>query len=160
MVKGYLSGCKELFTQLAEDLTQLSTSQSLTPIAPADPVTLLQDAQAEPTRKLKQDLLQGLHHLNIVNKTPAYHPAKQVLLLTAGAGSGKSTYGLYLQRFLWQQYQTGGYIPVFISLVQIARPDKPFIEEVFKQKGLTDSDIRVLKDPQKWLSVFIYFRWL
>ena len=33
--------------------------------------------------------------------------------------------------------------------MQIARPDKPFIEEVLKQKGLTDSDIRTLKDPKK-----------
>ncbi len=126
-------------TQLARDLSQFST---------ADPISLLQDSQVDVTRKLKQDLLKGLHHLIVVNRTPPHHPSKAVLLLTAGAGSGKSTYGIYLQRFLWQQYQSGGYIPLFIPLVQLARPDKPFIEDVLKQKGLTDSDIRTLKDPK------------
>ena len=93
---------KNYLTTLAQDLKQLfilvQSARSITALS--SPVAILQDDQAEVTRKMKQDLLQGLHHLIVVNRKPLDTSTKTtVLLLTAGAGSGKSTYGVYLQRF-------------------------------------------------------------
>lgn len=116
---------------------------------PAEIVVLLQNPQAEVTQQIKRHLLSGLKHLAVVNRTPATPQPQQVLLLTGDAGSGKSTYGLYLQRFLWQHYRSGGYIPVFIPLVQQPRSGKTFIEEFFTQKGFNDDDIHQLKDRSK-----------
>jgi hypothetical protein len=124
------------------------------PAAPTDtpdPLLRLQTPGSGEAQWLQNLLLSGLNHLAVVNGQPLNAlsgATPQVLLLTAEAGSGKSTFGLYLERFLWQHYQPGGYIPVFIALAQITRPEKAFIDEVFKQRGFTDSDLQAFKNPK------------
>ncbi|GJJ74994.1 hypothetical protein EMPS_07352 [Entomortierella parvispora] len=48
----------------------------------------------------------------------------EVMLILGDSGAGKSTFGSRLERDLWNQYQSGGPIPLFIDLKTIDTPEK------------------------------------
>ncbi len=76
---------------------------------------------------------------------------KKVLLLIGDAGAGKSTFTRKLTHNLWQDYKTGGTIPLFISLSTIKDPANNLIPEYLKERGgFSEKDIQVLKENQSF----------
>jgi hypothetical protein len=80
-----------------------------------------------------------------------------VYLLLGGAGSGKSTYGRFLERHLWENFiDESSYIPLWISLSTVKRLDYQLIETRLQELGFIKEHIRMLKEPQsKYRFLFI-----
>lgn len=57
------------------------------------------------------------------------------MLIQGGAGSGKTLFGRYLERHLWQQLQTTHFIPVFIALPRASNPYAHLIEQALNGKN-------------------------
>ena len=53
----------------------------------------------------------------------------EILLVLGDSGAGKSTFGLRLENELWEEYEPGGPIPLFIDLKTIDIPDKDMIHQ-------------------------------
>jgi hypothetical protein len=70
---------------------------------------------------------------------------RSVMLLMGNSGSGKSTFGHYLERKLWKEYTPGKPIPLFISLPTLDDPVKGAIEEYLQRMGFTKDHIAELK---------------
>src|SRR5436853_588657 len=95
-----------------------TTAQGLSsyvPLQAAD--TFVQD--------LEKAKLYNLHEqvLDFLNPDKNTHP---LLLLQGNSGAGKSLYGRYLEAYLWQDYQTGHAIPLFVSMPRVYK-DSNFI---------------------------------
>ncbi|MEM7495407.1 MAG: hypothetical protein AAF471_04560, partial [Myxococcota bacterium] len=89
----------------------------------------------------------------------------RLLLLQGNAGSGKSLYGRYLERVVWDDYHgikdvyKGKHIPVFISLPKAynpQQPDKNIIESALAQKGLNAATIAMLKQRAQQDRSFLF----
>eukprot|EP00026_Physarum_polycephalum_P000220 Phypoly_transcript_00220.p1 GENE.Phypoly_transcript_00220~~Phypoly_transcript_00220.p1 ORF type:complete len:1904 (+),score=301.75 Phypoly_transcript_00220:90-5801(+) len=62
----------------------------------------------------------------------------RVMLIQGGAGAGKTLFGRYLERRLWQSLQTTHFIPVFISLPRASDPYSNLVEHALNDLGFTD----------------------
>ena len=82
---------------------------------------------------------------------------QKVLLLLGDSGSGKSSFGIALERDMWKSYQPGGVIPLFISLAywSSADPHTDLIQKVLRKQGYSEAHIRELREKQRSLLVFI-----
>ncbi|KAF9088947.1 hypothetical protein BGX23_007017, partial [Mortierella sp. AD031] len=73
----------------------------------------------------------------------------QVMLILGDSGAGKSTFNGYLEYQLWQNYKTGGRIPLCINLPALDRPDKELVPEQLKIFDFSEDQIRELKQHRK-----------
>ncbi|KAF9271394.1 WD_REPEATS_REGION domain-containing protein, partial [Linnemannia elongata] len=69
----------------------------------------------------------------------------QVMLIMGDSGAGKSTFNRHLEHRLWQDYQPGGRIPLFINLPALDRPEKELVVEQLKTADFTEGHIWDLK---------------
>lgn len=70
---------------------------------------------------------------------------RKVLLLLGNSGGGKSTFNRYFERVLWQQYQPGQPVPIFIALPNLHNPSTELLREYFTHHGFTEKEIIVLQ---------------
>ncbi|KFH70875.1 hypothetical protein MVEG_03722 [Podila verticillata NRRL 6337] len=54
---------------------------------------------------------------------------QQVFLVLGDSGAGKSTFNRYLEHVLWEEYNPGDAIPLFVNLPAIDRPDQHLIRK-------------------------------
>ncbi|KAF9095156.1 hypothetical protein BGX29_009152, partial [Mortierella sp. GBA35] len=73
----------------------------------------------------------------------------QVMLILGDSGAGKSTFNRYLEYQLWQDYKTGGRIPVFINLPALERPEKELVTEQLRTSDFSEDQIRELKQHRQ-----------
>ncbi|KAK3835427.1 MAG: WD40-repeat-containing domain protein [Linnemannia elongata] len=69
----------------------------------------------------------------------------QVMLVLGDSGAGKSTFNRHLEHELWQVYEAGGRIPLFINLPYLERPEWDLVEKQLKIYNFLDDQIRELK---------------
>ncbi|KAF9539195.1 WD_REPEATS_REGION domain-containing protein [Mortierella hygrophila] len=69
----------------------------------------------------------------------------QVMLVLGDSGAGKSTFDRHLEHELWQEYKTGGRIPLFINLPSLERPEKDLVAEQLRTYNFLKDQIRELK---------------
>lgn len=79
--------------------------------------------------------------------------SQRVLLLLGTAGSGKSTFNRFIEKRLWQDYEPGKRIPLFISLPSISHPETDLLTKHFTRLGFSSREIAILK--AKYSFVFI-----
>ncbi len=80
----------------------------------------------------------------------------RVLLLLGRGGSGKSTFGHFLEQAFWKNYQGDqSYLPVFISLTTAKRLDAHLIPDQLQSMGFTPTQIQTLKGNSQRRFVFI-----
>ena len=72
------------------------------------------------------------------------HPGKELWLVQGNAGAGKSLFGRYLERELWDKYQDGDLIPLFIPLPRIGIIEKNLINKALELKGIPKENIEKL----------------
>lgn len=70
---------------------------------------------------------------------------KRVMLLSGGAGEGKSTFNRYLERKLWADFEIGKPVPVFVSLPSLQNPMTNLLQEYFQNEGFTHEEISLLQ---------------
>jgi hypothetical protein len=70
---------------------------------------------------------------------------KTLLLLLGSAGGGKSTFNRYMERKLWDAYQPGDSIPLFIPLPSLRDPVNNLFNEVLEGYGFTSKEIEFLQ---------------
>ena len=107
--------------------------------------------QASNNKALHQQVLQFVHG------------KETLLLLTGDAGAGKSTYGYYLVKALWQIYYQSyiwAYLPLFISLPAYCAEGLPknLIERALLRKGLPKEAIEMMRNDayttkQPWMFI-------
>ncbi|KAG9064432.1 hypothetical protein KI688_003622 [Linnemannia hyalina] len=69
----------------------------------------------------------------------------QVMLVLGDSGAGKSTFNRHLEHKLWQEYKTGGRIPLFINLPSLERPERDLVAEQLRTYNFLEDQIRELK---------------
>lgn len=69
----------------------------------------------------------------------------QVMLILGDSGAGKSTFNRCLEYQLWQDYKTGGSIPLFISLPALHNPEKELVAGQLRTLDFTEDQIRELR---------------
>ncbi|KAF9117723.1 hypothetical protein BGW39_001856, partial [Mortierella sp. 14UC] len=69
----------------------------------------------------------------------------EVFLIVGDSGSGKSSFNRQLEHNLWQEYQPGGVIPLFINLPAIDRPAENLIDKQLQAYNFSDDEIQELK---------------
>ena len=79
-------------------------------------------------------------------------PMRQLLLI-GNAGGGKSTFNRYLLTQLWTEYQSGGIIPIFVSLPVTTDPIHCLMKEALTEAGFTAKEIDFLKDNRELVVV-------
>ena len=72
----------------------------------------------------------------------ASNPAK-VFLLQGNSGAGKTLFGRYVEKKLWESYQPGQYIPIFVSLPSLQTKsthalNRDLLKTIFDQKFLDE----------------------
>lgn len=72
----------------------------------------------------------------------------QVMLIKGQAGSGKSLFARYVEKFFWDQYEQGGMIPIVISLPSLSDPYHFGIEQALLEYGFSPYDIAKLKEEE------------
>ncbi|KAF9082858.1 hypothetical protein BGX29_003531, partial [Mortierella sp. GBA35] len=77
----------------------------------------------------------------------------QVMLILGDSGAGKSTFNRHLENKLWQDYNTGGRIPLFINLPALDRPDKDLIAEQLRLYRLTEAQIQELEQHRQFILI-------
>jgi hypothetical protein len=77
----------------------------------------------------------------------------QVMLVLGDSGAGKSTFGRHLEHQLWQEYQPGSRIPLFISLSVLDRPHKDLVAEYLKRVDFPEDLIWELKQRRQLLLI-------
>ena len=78
----------------------------------------------------------------------------KVLLLLGDSGAGKSTFNLELERNLRMAYNTDKrWIPVFVTLPAIDRPDKDLIAKQLRSYDFTEDQIRELKSYRQFVLI-------
>ncbi|KAF9433014.1 phosphomevalonate kinase [Entomortierella beljakovae] len=78
---------------------------------------------------------------------------KKVFLLRGSSGSGKSTFNRKLELELWDNYKSGGKIPLFIHLPTIKDVDNSMIEDQLQSAGIDSVTIGALKMGRKFLII-------
>ncbi len=80
---------------------------------------------------------------------------KKVLLLLGSAGVGKSTFNRYLERSLWEKYQKGDAIPLFISLPSLTNPENELLQEYLQilppSCSFNQQEIGILQHQYKFI---------
>ncbi len=83
---------------------------------------------------------------------------KKVLLLLGSAGVGKSTFNRYLERSLWEKYQKGDAIPLFISLPSLTNPENELLQEYLQNLppscSFNQQEIGILQHQYKFIFIF------
>ncbi|KAG9071588.1 WD repeats region domain-containing protein [Linnemannia hyalina] len=77
----------------------------------------------------------------------------QVMLIMGESGAGKSTFNRHLEHRLWQDYEPGGRIPLFINLPALDRPDKDMVVEQLKTTDFSEGHIWDLKQSHQLLLI-------
>ncbi|KAG0365827.1 WD_REPEATS_REGION domain-containing protein, partial [Mortierella sp. AD032] len=70
---------------------------------------------------------------------------RQVFLLLGDSGSGKSQFCRQLERILWEQYDIGRRIPLFIDLPFIDRPDNDLIGKHLRDHNIPAHKVQEIK---------------
>ncbi|KAG0319870.1 hypothetical protein BGZ99_004873, partial [Dissophora globulifera] len=60
----------------------------------------------------------------------------EVMLILGDSGAGKSTFNRYLEYDLWDKYEPGGPIPIFVDLKTINNPDQDMINQQLENLGV------------------------
>ncbi|KAG9066992.1 hypothetical protein KI688_012904 [Linnemannia hyalina] len=77
----------------------------------------------------------------------------QVMLVLGDSGAGKSTFNRHLEHELWQEYKTGGRIPLFVNLPSLERPEKDLVAEQLRTYNLLEDQIYELKLHRQFMLV-------
>ncbi|KAG0285574.1 hypothetical protein BGZ96_010193 [Linnemannia gamsii] len=77
----------------------------------------------------------------------------QVMLILGDSGAGKTIFNRHLEHQLWQKYQPGGVIPLFINLPTLDRPDKHLVAEQLKTLDFSDELIWDLKENRHFVLI-------
>ncbi|KAG9071591.1 WD repeats region domain-containing protein [Linnemannia hyalina] len=77
----------------------------------------------------------------------------QVMLVLGDSGAGKSTFNRHLEHALWQDYEPGGRIPLFINLPALDRPDREMVVEHLKSANFSEEQIWDLKQHRQLLLI-------
>ena len=145
------------------------TGSSLNSLPQATQEKLLQDTIQKLKRKAEEeinndgDLLQDLHLYipldgakaagddsgkdlgkQVIEEFLDLQSKAKVMLLQGNSGSGKSTFGRYIEQRLWAEINDGkmnqsAFLPLFISLPRLADPTKNIVEQVLERKGVSDA---------------------
>ncbi|KAF9325736.1 hypothetical protein BG006_010784, partial [Podila minutissima] len=79
---------------------------------------------------------------------------REVMLILGDSGAGKSTYNLRLEHELWGKYQSGGWIPLFIDLKAVNKPDYDMVQQHLEQLNLFSTEqIDELKKSGKFILI-------
>ncbi|KAF9092388.1 hypothetical protein BGX23_004358 [Mortierella sp. AD031] len=78
---------------------------------------------------------------------------RQVLLLLGDSGGGKSTFNLQLEHALWNDYQEGGPIPLYIDLPAIDKPEQDMITKQLQQLEFSDIQIREFRMSRQFIVI-------
>ena len=81
--------------------------------------------------------------------------SKDLWLLRGNSGSGKSLFGRYLEKLLWEEYCDGALIPLFVPLARIGNLTevRDLITRALELKGLNFENILELKANKKFLFI-------
>ncbi len=82
-----------------------------------------------------------------------FNSDKKVALVLGESGAGKSTFLRFLESTLWENYQKGGTIPLFIALPTIDNPEQDFIAKHLRRLGLTNAQIKTLKETREFVVI-------
>ncbi|KAI7818957.1 hypothetical protein BC939DRAFT_506177 [Gamsiella multidivaricata] len=75
---------------------------------------------------------------------------KEIMLILGNSGAGKLTYNRQLERKLWDKYQPGGAIPLFIDLKAMGKLDESnIVKRTLTLYGFTDVEIQELKEHRR-----------
>ena len=77
----------------------------------------------------------------------------QTLLLQGDSGAGKSLFGHYLERELWNHYSDGDPIPLFISLPRIQKPNKDVVQQFLQMRGFNAEQINAFKQDKRFVFI-------
>ncbi|KAG0077622.1 hypothetical protein BGZ90_006840 [Linnemannia elongata] len=77
----------------------------------------------------------------------------QVMLVLGDSGAGKSTFNRHLELRLWQDYKTGGPIPLFVNLPALDRPEKDLVAEHLGRLGFSEELIWDLKQTRQFVLI-------
>ncbi|KAK3839381.1 MAG: hypothetical protein JOS17DRAFT_798865 [Linnemannia elongata] len=77
----------------------------------------------------------------------------QVMLILGDSGAGKSTFIRHLEYELWNDYEIGGRIPLFISLPALERPEKDLIVEQLCAYKFSEMQIQDLEQNRQLLLI-------
>ncbi|KAF9118360.1 hypothetical protein BGW39_001252, partial [Mortierella sp. 14UC] len=111
--------------------------------------TLYIPPQAKPTLQASNDAL-----FPLMEKALEFVAgSRQVLLLLGDSGGGKSTFNLQFERGLWQDYQRGGAIPLYINLPAIDNPQQNMIAKQLQQLNFSDAQIQELKQHRQFILI-------
>ncbi len=80
---------------------------------------------------------------------------KELWLLQGNAGSGKSLFGRYLEKWLWEEdrYKQYDLIPLFVPLPRIGVSTDNLINKVLELKGISPENIEELRQKKKFLFI-------
>ncbi|KAF9952316.1 hypothetical protein BGZ72_006368, partial [Mortierella alpina] len=78
---------------------------------------------------------------------------RQVMLILGDAGVGKSTFNRNLEMELWESYTSGGCIPLFIKLLDIANPVKDLISKQLRAHDFSDAQIQEMKQGRQFVVI-------
>ncbi|GJJ73245.1 hypothetical protein EMPS_05603 [Entomortierella parvispora] len=82
-----------------------------------------------------------------VNDFLANH--REVMLILGDSGAGKSTFNLRHEYELWESYESGGPIPLFIDLKSIKEPDNAMIKQHLKSLDFSKKNMEELKKSKR-----------
>ncbi|KAG0284817.1 hypothetical protein BGZ96_010837 [Linnemannia gamsii] len=74
---------------------------------------------------------------------------REVMLILGDSGAGKSTFLCHLEYDLWEHFETGGSIPLFVSLPAIQEPDKDLILKQLENLDVSMQHIQALKRDRR-----------
>ncbi|GJJ74457.1 hypothetical protein EMPS_06815 [Entomortierella parvispora] len=79
---------------------------------------------------------------------------REVMLILGDSGAGKSIFNRHLEHDLWEKYQLGESIPLFIDLKAVDNPDSDMIQQHLKQLGMFSAEqIDELKKSAKFILI-------
>jgi len=78
---------------------------------------------------------------------------QKVFLVLGDSGAGKSMFNHELELDLWNSYQKGGRIPLFINLAAVDKPEHDLVAKQLRKAEFTDPQIRELKSNYKFILI-------
>lgn len=78
---------------------------------------------------------------------------RQVMLIIGDSGVGKSTFNVFLERELWENYTPGGAIPLLINLPAISDPERQLIDKQLRIYNFSDDQIYELKKNHRFVFI-------